>query len=40
MHFDFDQATAFAILAATAFDIEAETSGIVAANARGGQLAK
>ena len=38
MHLDFDQAAAFAIFAAPAFDIEAETPRIVTAHARRRQL--
>src|SRR5207244_3815435 len=35
MHLDLDQATAFAVLAAPALDIKTETTGPIAAHARG-----
>ena len=38
MHFDLDQSVAFAIFAAAAFDVETETSGIIAAHPGRGQL--
>ena len=38
MHFDFERAVALAVLAASAFDIEAEASGVVSAHACGGDL--
>src|SRR5215475_14011426 len=38
MHLDLDQSAAFAIFAATAFDVKTETSGIIAAHSGGGKL--
>ena len=38
MHLDLDQAIALAIFAAAAFDVETETPGVIAANARRWQL--
>ena len=40
MHLDFDETAALAIFAATAFDIETETAGIVATYTGGRQLSK
>src|SRR4029453_6267773 len=38
MHLDLNQSAAFAILAATAFDVKTETSGIIATHSGGGKL--
>ena len=38
MHFDFERAVALAMFAASAFDVEAEASGVVAADTGGGDL--
>src|SRR5205809_5594435 len=40
MHLDLDQAAAFTVLAATAFDVETKTAGIVSAHAGRRKLAK